>query len=174
MAIRFMIVSPAEFDAHAPALLEMLCEAINGGAPMGFIAPVRPETTREYWMSIRDELMAGTRLLLAAFDDERVVASGQLYLSAFPAYRHRAGIEKVFVASDMRGRGVGRALLGKLHLLAHARGRSLVYLSTRQGTPAEEFYRRLGYREAGVFPGFGMGPAGQRYNAVAFYRDLAP
>jgi hypothetical protein len=46
-------------------------------------------------------------------------------------------------------------------------------LNTRKDGRAETFYKRLGYREAGVIPGWTLGPAGERYTHVTLYRELA-
>jgi hypothetical protein len=49
----------------------------------------------------------------------------------------------------------------------------LLLLNTRRGEPAEGFYKRLGYREVGVVPGYSIGPAGERYDTVALYQELS-
>jgi ribosomal protein S18 acetylase RimI-like enzyme len=46
-------------------------------------------------------------------------------------------------------------------------------LNARRGDPAETFYRRLGYREAGVIPGYMIGASGEACDNVAMYRTLA-
>ena len=140
---------------------------------MGFLPPLTATEGRDYWLSLRPELEAGSRLLLAAFADDRLVGSGQLALSSSPAARHRAELQKLFVASTLRGQGVGRLLLAALHDAARQRGRSLLLLNTRRGQPAENFYKGLGYREAGVLPGWSVGVAGERYDHVTLYQELS-
>jgi acetyltransferase len=81
-------------------------------------------------------------------------------------------LQKLFVAQAARQRGLGALLMDALHESARERGRSLVLLSARRGDPAERFYRRLGYREIGVVPGYSIGSAGERYDNVDFYREL--
>jgi hypothetical protein len=58
-------------------------------------------------------------------------------------------------------RGNAGVPMGFMQPLSHAQGR------------AETFYKRLGYREAGVIPGWTLGPAGERYTHVTLYRELA-
>jgi GNAT superfamily N-acetyltransferase len=156
-----------------PDLIELLREVVNAGASLGFLPPVAYHESRDYWMSISDELWAGSRLLLAAFAGERLVGCGQLALSPWPNSRHRAEIQKLFVAGALRGRGVGRALLDALHEMARARGRFLVHLNTQQGGVGERFYKGLGYTQAGLIPGFTVGPSGDRRSVVTLYRELA-
>ena len=93
-------------------------------------------------------------------------------LSTTPNGQHRAEIQKLFVARERRGHGVGRALVAALHYAARRSRRSLLILNTRRGEPAEAFYRQLGYREVGVIPGWTIGPQGERYDHVALYHEL--
>lgn len=167
------LASPADFERLLPDLVELLRDSVNNGALLGFLAPLTDEESWDYWTSIRAELRACTRLLVTARNDAGLVGCGQLELAPWPAARHRAEIQKVFVAPALRGRGVGRALLTVLHDTARRCGRSLVHLNTRQGAPSEGFYKRLGYQQAGVFPGFTLGASGERGNVVALYRELA-
>jgi GNAT superfamily N-acetyltransferase len=145
---------PSEIEMLLPSLVSVLCETVNGGSPLGFIPPITAAQAREYWLSLRPELYAGSRVLLAAFAERRIIGSGQLRLPSVPNGLHRAEVQKVFVGGSRRGRGVGRLL------------------NTRRGGRAEEFYRQLGYREVGVVPGYMMGPGGERHDSTSLYREL--
>jgi acetyltransferase len=90
-----------------------------------------------------------------------------------PNARHRAELQKLFVATALRGSGVGRSLMAALHETARQHGRSLLFLNTRRGDPAEGFYKGLGYREVGVLPGWTIGPVGERYDHVTLYKELS-
>jgi GNAT superfamily N-acetyltransferase len=166
-------VLPTELENLLPALLDLLRDTVNGGTPLGFLPPLTASDGRTYWRSLRPELEAGSRLLLAAFAGDRLVGTGQLSLSPSPNARHRAEMQKLFVATALRGQGVGRLLLSALHEAARRHGRSLLLLNTRRGEPAETFYKGLGYREAGVVPGWSIGMAGERYDHVTLYHELS-
>jgi len=140
---------------------------------MGFLAPMTDDGCRDYWLSLRPQLQAGSRVLLAAYEEEVIVGTGQLSLSLWPNARHRAELQKLFVGNSLRGRGVGRSLLAALHDAARQRGRSLLVLNTRRGGVAETFYKGLGYTEVGVIPGWSAGPAGERYDHVTLYQELS-
>lgn len=172
-ALFFRVLSPAELESLLPAVADLFTETVNAGAPMGFLPPLTHDEGRDYFLSLRPELQAGSRLLVAAFTEDGIVGAGQLSLSMWPNSRHRAELQKLFVATARRGRGIGRSLMSALHDAARQRGRSLILLNTRQGAPAESFYKRLGYREAGVIPGWTVGRAGERYNHVNLYRELS-
>ena len=155
-----------------PDLTDLFTEVVNGGSPLGFLAPITQETSRGYWISLIRELESGSRVLLVASSENIVVGSGQLSLSQRPNSPHRAELEKLFVARASRGRGIGRSLVQALHEAARQRGRTLIRLSTRHGEPAEEFYKSLGYVEVGVIPGWTIDRSGERYDHVELYQDL--
>src|SRR5262245_19259906 len=164
----------AELNGCVPALAELLRESVDTGASLGFLPPLDADDAHDYWISLRPALEAGTRLLFVASVERRIVGSGQVMFLHAPNGRHRAELQKLFVAHAERGQGIGTLLMTTLHDAARERGRSLVLLGARRGDSAERLYRRLGYREIGVVPGYSIGPAGERYDNVNFYRELAP
>jgi acetyltransferase len=166
-------ISATELDDIVPELAELLRDTVNTGGPsLGFLPPVSAAAGCAYWRSLRPELQSGSRLLLVAFARGRVIGSGQLELPHWPNAPHRAELQKLLVAAALRGRGIGKLLIGALHDAARRLGRSLLILNARHGGPAERLYKRLGYREAGVVPGFTVGPAGERYDCITLYQEL--
>ncbi|HEY6353148.1 MAG TPA: GNAT family N-acetyltransferase [Burkholderiaceae bacterium] len=156
-----------------PSFVKLLRDTVDGGSLLGFLPPLAHDLARDYWLSLRSDLQAGSRVLLAAFDGSRVVGTGQLVCAALPATRHRAELQKICVASDRRGCGIGALLLTALHALARQRGRSLLLLNTRHGSPAQRLYQRFGYGEAGIVRGYMRGPDGQPYDSVMMVRESA-
>jgi len=59
-----------------------------------------------------------------------------------------AWVEEVFVRGDLRGRGIGRALMTAFEQWACGRGCALVALATRRAAP---FYRALGYQDSAAY-----------------------
>jgi acetyltransferase len=166
------LVAATEIEELLPALVDLLRESVNGGASLGFLPPLTRDDGRRYWLSLRAELRGGSRLLFAANESDRLLGTGQLVLPPWPNARHRAEVQKLLVAAAHRGHGIGRRLVHAMHGSAWRRGRSLLLLNARRGDPAETFYTRLGYREAGVIPGYTVGAAGEAYDNVAMYRRL--
>jgi acetyltransferase len=166
------VVACTELEDLLPALVELLRESVNGGASLGFLPPLTHHEARRYWLSLGTELREGSRLLFAAHVADRLAGSGQLALPSWPTARHRAEVNKVMVATALRGHGIGRRLLHAIHNNAWQRGRSLLVLNARCGDPAVSFYKRLGYREVGVIPGYMLGPAREVCDNVAMYRSL--
>ncbi len=163
-----------DLAGRASALAELLVEATNDGASLGFLAPLAHQDARAYWLSLEHELRMGSRLLLGAFRDGVLVGAGQLFLPTFPNARHRAEIHKLLVAGSLRGQRVGTLLMMALHDAARTKKRRLILLHARRGDPAEAFYRRAGYLASGVIPGYSLGPGSRRFDDVAFYQELAP
>jgi len=167
-------VSTLEFVAVLPELIDLFLETVNGGSPLGFLAPITRETVRDYLISLFPEVEAGSRLVLVAYHNNVVVGSGQLALSRRSNSPHRAELERLFVERASRGRGIGTSLMHGLHSVARQNGRTLILLNTRRGEPAEAFYKGLGYREVGVIPGWTIGAEGERYDHVTLYLELTP
>lgn len=172
MAPTVHLVASTELEHLLPALVVLLRESVNGGASLGFLPPLPHYEARRYWLSLGPELRGGSRLLFGAYVGDRLAGSGQLALPSWPTARHRAELNKVMVAAALRGHGIGRRLLQAIHDSAWQRGRSLLVLNARRGDPAETFYRRLGYREVGVIPGYMLGPAGKACDNISMYRSL--
>lgn len=166
-------LSPRELDANLPIFVELLQESVNGGGALGFHAPLAAAEALDYWRALRSEIESGSRVLLAASENGRIVGAGQLALAPWRNARHRASIEKVFVSTALRGRGIAKALINALQDAARLRGRSLLLINARQGAAAEQLYKRMGYREFGVIPGYAMGPTGERWDSVCMYRELS-
>jgi GNAT superfamily N-acetyltransferase len=169
---RIRTISASELDGVLPDLVQIFRDVVNGGIPLGYLAPITLQTSHEYWLSTVPELKAGTRLLLVAYNDGGVLGSGQLELAQRPNSRHRAQVQKLFVARAARGQGIGKLLMRALHDLALEHGRTLIQLNTRVGFDAVGFYKALGYREIGVIPGWTVDAQGRRYDHVEMYREL--
>jgi GNAT superfamily N-acetyltransferase len=165
-------VRAADLDILLPDLVNVFRDTVNGGSPLGFLAPITTREAHDHWVAIVPELAAGSRILLVAHGEQGVIGSGQLVLSQRPNSPHRAEIQKLFVSRKARGQGVGKSLMHALHEVARENGRTLILLNTRHGQPPEDFYKSLGYRVVGVIPGWTIGPNGERYDHVEMYRDL--
>ncbi len=153
-------------------LVELLRDAVDGGASVGFLPPLAQEEAQGYWQQVQGDLERGTRILLVAAVDGRLAGTVQLDLPSKPNARHRAEIQKLLVHSRIRRRGVGRALLGAAEDAARAAGRTLLVLDTRAGDAAEQLYRRHGYTAAGTIPAYARNGDGTLDATVVFYRLL--
>lgn len=124
-----------------PAVVALLADDVLGhGRESADLAPYLAA-----FDAMQDE--GGNRLIVAE-QDGRVVACYQLTLISglsLTAAR-RAQVEGVRVAADLRGRGLGAALMADAEARARAAGCHLIQLTTNATrTDAHRFYARLGF-----------------------------
>ena len=64
----------------------------------------------------------------------------------------------IFIESESRGRGFGRAMMERWEADMKSRGYGMLLLSTQSDEDAQHFYRKLGYHDCGglilTLPGF--------------------
>ncbi|HEU4326465.1 MAG TPA: GNAT family N-acetyltransferase [Roseiflexaceae bacterium] len=165
-------LSSAQARPLLDELAELLRDAVDGGASVGFLPPLAQGEAQDYWQQVLGDLDRGTRILLVATVDGRLVGTVQLDLPSKPNARHRAEIQKLLVHSSARRRGLGRALLGAAEEAARAAGRTLLVLDTRAGDAAEQLYRHHGYTAAGTIPAYARNGEGTLDATVVFFRLL--
>ena len=154
-------------------LTRLLQDAVASGASLGFLAPLDDNAAQTYWQGVIAKVEQGTRVLLVArAADGSLVGTAQLDTETMPNGAHRAEVQKVCVLRSARGQGIGRQLMVAIEAAAHAAGRTLLVLDTRQGDVAEGLYRKLGYVEAGVIPDYARSSSGDLAASVFFYRVL--
>jgi len=162
-------IAAVSFDETA--LVALLMDAVEGGASVGFLAPLKRDEALAYWRGVRAEMDDGL-LVLAAFEGSRLVGSVQLAPARKRNARHRAEVQKLLVLRECRSRGVGEALMQAIEDEARRLGRWLLVLDTATSA-AERLYRRLGYQRAGAIPEFAESPAGGFDATVLYYKRLA-
>ena len=154
-------------------LIDLLQDAVDSGASVGFLPPLSRDAASNYWRSVFADLDAGHRLLLGATVGSRLVGSVQLELARKPNASHRAEVQRLLVLRSVRRQGIGEQLMRQLHELARQHGRTLLVLDTREGDPSEQLYRKLGYTRAGVIPGYARSADGA-LDATALYYVFVP
>jgi GNAT superfamily N-acetyltransferase len=113
------------------------------------------------------------RVVLAAERDGELVGMAHLEPSRAANATHRAEVQRVAVAADARGSGVGRRLMAALEDEARARGLTLLWLTTHAEAEAARFYEAIGYTELGVMPSYSRRPDGTLWPGAFYYRDLS-
>ena len=161
-------------DAHAlrAGFVELLRDAVNSGASVGFLEPLPDDEAATYWDGVFAEVEDGSRLLLAVRENQRILGSVQIAIPEKPNARHRAAVEKLLVHTSVRRQGLGALLLTAAENAAISVQRTLLVLDTRAGDPAGRLYEKLGYVRIGVIPGYALSPAGRPQAGAFYYRDL--
>lgn len=80
----------------------------------------------------------------------------------------------VAVRPELRGRGLGAALLARFIAAARARGVERLFLEMREGNPAEALYRRHGFDPVGRRKNYYRRGNGPPLDAITFARDVMP
>ena len=155
-------------------LVELLQDAVTGGASIGWTSPPDTREARNYWTQVLESVGRGERRLFVAIDQHACAGVVQLALSWKPNQHHRGEVQKLIVHPQYRRRGLGTALMHALENAAAASGLTLLVLDVRAGDPAESLYRKLLYQYVGTIPGYALSTTGV-YEPCAFYfRRLAP
>ncbi|TCI04728.1 GNAT family N-acetyltransferase [Corallincola luteus] len=163
-----------ELTPYLQDLVALLIDCVDDGASIGFIPPLARDEALQYWQAVEQSLATPERAMLIALDDQQqLLGTIQLSMTAKPNGHHRAEVEKLMVHTRARGQGIGKALILAAEPLAVKHGRHLMVLDTRLGDVASALYRRVGYQEAGQIPGFALNGEGTYDATVYFYKHLS-
>ncbi len=154
-------------------LAEILCACVDAGASVSYLPPLAPDVARAFWKRMAADVAAGTRILLAAWEDAVLVGTVMLEFASSPNQPHRAEVQKLLVHPDARRHGVARALMARVEAAARRAGRPLLTLDTRAGGAAENLYRAIGWQEAGRIPGYALNADLTPCDTIFFWRQLA-
>ncbi|WP_418959969.1 GNAT family N-acetyltransferase [Streptomyces tritici] len=168
-------LGPEDIRAHAGAgLAELLCDAVDGGASIGFLAPLEPAEAAAWWRTAAEEAERGVRDIWAAYGPgERLLGVVTLVRGDKANGRHRGEIARLVVHREARGRGLGARLLAAAEAAAAEAGLRLLVLDTETDSPAERLYRTAGWTAAGVIPDYAADPGGALRPTTLYYKRLA-
>jgi len=113
------------------------------------------------------------RLVLVAVREGEVVGMAHLAPAGSANAPHRAEVQRVAVARQARGTGVGRELMAAVEEAALERGLTLLWLTTHEGSDACAFYEAVGYTKLGVMPGYSLRPDGTLSPGAFYFKRLA-
>ncbi|MFG2835625.1 GNAT family N-acetyltransferase [Streptomyces zaomyceticus] len=167
-------LTPDEVRAHASAgLAALLVDAVDGGASVGFLAPLAVREAAAWWSRVADEAAGGTRDVWAAHGPDGTLTGVVTLVRATTANgRHRGEIARLLVHRSARGRGLGYRLLATAEAHAAATGLTLLVLDTQTDSPAERLYRGAGWTAAGTIPDYAADPAGVPRATTLYYKRL--
>ena len=164
-------VTIESFAHYRQGLAQLLLDAVENGASVGFMADLDVDQAQAWSDGLKEEVASGNLLLWVVVQDERVLASTQLALCQKANGLNRAEVQKLLVREHARRRGLGQQLMSALELAAIQHKRGMLYLDTEAGSPAEDFYKALGYTRAGEIPDYACDPSG-RYKPTALYYKI--
>jgi GNAT superfamily N-acetyltransferase len=164
-----------EASTRIGELAAVLLDCVEGGASVGFLAPLAPAAAEAFWRRVVDGAAAGDRLLLVAEDTEsgRIVGTVQVVFATPENQPHRADVAKMLVHRSARRLGLGARLMRAAADAGVAAGRTLLVLDTVTGSDAERLYTRLGWTRVGVIPNYALLTDGRPCDTTVFYLSLA-
>ncbi|MEV5127971.1 GNAT family N-acetyltransferase [Streptomyces decoyicus] len=170
-AIR-LTADPELAAGFAASAHRILADLVRGGAPLGWVDPPPADEVAELVDRVLRAAQAGDGALRAAYAGGRLVGLGYWLRYARPTNRQHADLEKLAVAPEAHGQGVGRSLTSALVEDARGAGIEVLTLDARaDNTRALGLYRSLGFSEYGRLPDF-VAMGGRRYDKVFYMLDF--
>jgi ribosomal protein S18 acetylase RimI-like enzyme len=149
------------------ALSEILIETVASGGSVSFMHPLALETAEGFWRESLASADRNERIVLGAFDGERLVGTVTLLLHLPPNQPHRAEIAKMMTRISHRGRGVATALMREAE-----RGRTLLVLDTAVDGGASGLYERFGFQLTGIIPDYALKPHGGLTGTMIYWKRI--
>jgi ribosomal protein S18 acetylase RimI-like enzyme len=122
--------------------------------PLAFSSSAAHRTTAPESMATRLGSGSGENFALGAFDNDGLIGAVGFFRSPEEKTRHKGRVWGVYVKSDYRGKGFGRALMEELLLRARLQpGLEQVTLAVASGqAAARKLYLELGFKVYGREP----------------------
>ena len=156
------IQDSSDIEKHIPSLRCLLQACVNDEpavSSIGFLHPLSDQNATDYWLRLFPSVIgpnSPTMLLIATYPgaaDSSVVATVQIARMTKETNNYRGEIRKLLVHPAYRRSGVGRQVIGEVERIARDElGLEMLMLNTPTGTPARDFYLRLGWHEWGICP----------------------
>lgn len=160
------ITSPHEVSSEQRRqMVECWVTVSNAGGAVGFpFPPVGFDQVAAVFDQISTGLSPQSSRFLVALVDGTLAGWLNVRRDVNPLIAHWGTVHHVQTHTGFRGRGIGAALMRRLHDLAREEmGLEQLHLAARGGTGLEDFYGRLGWKEIGRWPAaLRLGPGDDR------------
>ncbi|MFC5703351.1 GNAT family N-acetyltransferase [Cohnella faecalis] len=166
MGSKVIIEQLQSIEESSAELSELLIQVVEDGASIGFLPPLSPADSEQYWGNV----ISPEAILFVAKLNERIVGSVQLHLCTKQNGSHRAEIAKLMTHPGYRRKGIGRLLMQEAEKRAEREGRSLLVLDTREGDPSNILYGSLGYIQAGRLPNYAQSSNGELHATIFYFK----
>ncbi|HEV2637300.1 MAG TPA: GNAT family N-acetyltransferase [Actinocrinis sp.] len=160
-------------DALLDGIAELLVAAVARREALGLVGPL---TVDDYYKHLADLLADAERgdagLIAAVGPDGAVLGSAQWTRSPYATRRVLGELDRVSVAPEARGLGVGRAMVDRIAVDASAHGIELLMLEARGNNHgAIALYERCDFVRTGSLPNaVAEGPA--RHDVIFMCHEL--
>jgi GNAT superfamily N-acetyltransferase len=166
-------LTPLQARARREALVDLLVDAVEGGAGVNFIWPMTRLKAEHWWDAALASHDRGERLIIVAEAQGRLDGSVQLIPAPQENQTFRADLAKLLVHRRARRQGLGAALMRAAEAEARRIRRMLLTLDTETDSAAERLYERMGWNKFGTVPGYAARAAdGVPATCSFFYKAL--
>jgi acetyltransferase len=172
LSVEFERLNDASANREMSSLIQLLIDAVDHGASVGFLRPLQTPLASEYWKEVLVSVAQGSRCLLVARVNGGIVGTVQLDLCMKPNGVHRAEVQKLLVLSAFRRKGIAAALMRAIEAEAGAARRSLLFLDTEAGSGAEHFYDAQQWKRVGSIPNFALSSDGVPTPNIIYCKQL--
>lgn len=167
------LLTPSQARARREDLIDLLVDAVEGGAGVNFVWPMTRLKAEHWWDGALASHDRGERLIIVAEAQGRLDGSVQLVLAPQENQTFRADIAKLLVHRRARRQGLGAALMRVAEAEARRIGRTLLTLDTETDSAAERLYERIGWTKCGMVPGYAARADNSvRVTVSLFYKAL--
>lgn len=151
----------------------LVCAVVASGGAIGYRGSPDRQTCDAWLDSVLTAVRAGDGALVLGRIGGKVAGCGVWRRRPAPVFHHSAELQQVMTHPELRGRGLGRAIVLALIDSARAAGIELLILGVRGNNHrAIELYASTGFREWGRVPN-GIAVYEERYDDVRMYRELS-
>jgi len=167
------LLTPSQARERREALVDLLVDAVEGGAGVNFVWPMTRLKAERWWDGALASHERGERLIIVAEAQGRLDGSVQLIPAPQENQIFRADLAKLLVHRRARRQGLGSALMRAAEAEARRIGRTLLTLDTETGSAAERLYERIGWTKFGEVPGYAArADNGMPATCSFFYKTL--
>ena len=156
------------------ALADLLVETVASGGSVSFLHPLTPDAAAAFWTRSLAAADRDERVVLGAWDGDRLAATVSLLLDSPPNAPHRGEIAKLMTRVSHRRQGIAGALMGEAERIARRRGRTLLTLDTGEDDGAAALYESLGFERVGVIPDYAVKPHGGLQGTIVYFKRIGP
>ncbi len=135
-------------------LLNMANSVANKERTVGFAQQLTTAQEQSYIDSIKALIGKHSEGFLVARYEGQIVFHVLISFKQEPNNRHLANASKAIVAPTFRGKKIIQRAMYYVVKLCGQRGVTALLLDARIGTPAEALWKRMGFVEWGVLPGY--------------------
>lgn len=167
------LILTSKDEARLDAVAELVAAAVGRREALGLQGPLTAQDYRRHLERLLAAAERGDAGLVAALDaDGIVLGTAQWTRSAYGTRRVLAELDRVSVAPEARGRGIGRLLVESVAADAREHGVEVLGLEARGNNHgAIALYERCGFRRTGLIPN-AVAVDAERYDIVLMHLEL--